>query len=219
MQAEQIVLLVVPAYMKSLILCIALIPLSVCGQDHLLLLGNNSPICLTTSDSVHILRTDTLPDTLTHYTAIFIFSNARSELTSSEIEALLQYTASGGGLYCGADNLPLQQEFNQVTKRMFEKEAWGNFSSRRAEVGEQSFLRALSSDSLDAGETTVAVPLDVNMRVEAWVDDQPLITSCRYGKGTMIFDGGYSRFYCPVSDENRLTLRLIINYLSSDHPD
>jgi len=38
--------------------------------------------------------------------------------------------------------------------------------------------------------------LDYRLKVEAWLNDQPLILSGNYKKGRIIIDGGYSRFYC-----------------------
>ena len=69
---------------------------------------------------------------------------------------------------------------------------------------------------LPAGKTTSAFPLDYRLKVEAWVSDQALILSGNIGKGRIIIDGGYSRFYCENTNELSVEmLSRFITYLNS----
>ena len=138
---------------------------------------------------------DKLPDSLQQYPYILIFSTSKSALSRSDIGALLGYVNDGGGLYVGADNFPMNAEFNQISAVLMNKVSWGDFRSTNAYVDQKSFLRELEQDSLSAGRTISAVPLDASLTVHMWVDDQPLVTSIKIGKGIILFDGGYSRFY------------------------
>ena len=56
-------------------------------------------------------------------------------------------------------------------------------------------------ETIPAGRSTVAFPMDYRLRVEAWVADQPLILSGELDAGKVIIDGGYSRFYCDQRSE------------------
>ena len=42
--------------------------------------------------------------------------------------------------------------------------------------------------------------MDYRLKVEVWLDDQPLIQSGEIGLGKIVIDGGYSRFYCANHD-------------------
>ena len=71
--------------------------------------------------------------------------------------------------------------------------------------------------SVPAGTTTVAFPLDYRLKVEAWINDEPLILSGESYKGKIIIDGGYSRFYCNIDKEgkNSFMLNQFIDFLTS----
>lgn len=187
------------------------------AQDSVLVIGNYTNVCFDGMERVKFIEQNELPTHLDSFQAILIFSNAQSNLLKEEIEHLLCYVENGGGLYCGAENLPFQTEFNSITTMLFEKTAWGNFSSSLAEVAENGFLNVIDSTRLNAGNTTVAVPLDFKMNVELWIDDQPLMTSLVLGRGRIVFDGGYSRFYCPIHEQSKAILKEVIRFLSN-HP-
>lgn len=205
--------------MRSFLLFTVLLLTTSLQAQHILLIGNNAGICLDSASSLDLVRSNELVQPLEQFDAVLLFSNARSQLNDHSVDQLLTYVSNGGGLYCGADNPPLQDEFNQVTNQIFAREAWGEFSNRRAEISEKSFLKCTLEDTLDAGHTTTAIPLDARMHVEAWVEDQPLIASYHFGKGIIVFDGGYSRFYCPIAEANLKVLGAIISFLSSNHTD
>lgn len=145
-----------------------------------------------------------------------VFSNSISNFDERDIERITDYVQQGGGLYLGADNWPLQSEANQMTRALYSKESYGEFNERTAEVNATSGNLNLNElTTIPAGESTVAFPLDPRLTVEAWVKDEPLILSGRLGKGRIIIDGGYSRFYCAnrseISDELLFT---ILSFLS-----
>src|SRR5690606_360278 len=93
-------------------------------------------------------------------------------------------------------------ESNQLTQELYKKESYGEYDKVTANTSSQKGNLQLNTISeIPAGETTVAFPLDYRLTVEAWIDDQPFILSGNYGKGRIIIDGGYSRFYCGYRDK------------------
>ncbi len=160
----------------------------------ILLIGNHTTICI---EDEKIIREDNLPKSLSNYKVVFIFSNSTSTLSDSDVDRLIDFAESGGGVYLGAENWPLQAESNQMTKKIYLKESFGDYQVNDAEIATNNGNLALDSlKKVPAGRTTVAFPMDYRLRVEAWVDDQPLILSGSIEKGRVIIDGGYSRFYC-----------------------
>lgn len=187
-------------------------------QVNILFVGNHKEICFT-KDSVEITKAKKLPKDLTIFKSILIFSNAESCFSSSDLVRLEKYLNDGGGVYCGADNWPLLAESQQITMNLYAKECWGNFNVDTTSVKSEKASNQLfsPSDSFPAGKTTVAFPMDYRLRVEVWLDDQPFILTGDYGKGKIVIDCGYSRFYCDVMDETRNgILESIIGYLSSE---
>jgi hypothetical protein len=203
--------------MKSLLLFFTLIScFPLYGKNKVLFLGNYDNICFH-HDSIELVKTKDLPVDLCIYSVILLFSNAESLLTAEGIEVIKKFITAGGGVYCGADNWPLQAESNQVTMALFSKECWGNFDCKTTQVIRYPFHSQLFSDMdfFPAGTTTTSFPLDYRLKVEVWQDDHPLILSGELGKGKIIIDGGYSRFYCPPSErKNKEILSQIIFFLS-----
>jgi len=185
------------------------------AQNRLLYLGNSAPILVSDDSSNITERLNDLPSSLEKYDAIFLFSGAVSILSNSQIDDVLSFVSEGKGLYCGADNAPLVEEFNLISNQILNKRAWGNFNNSNAVLADQSFLTSIGIDSIYAGETTVAIPLDVRVKVEAWAGDEPIITSLSFGRGRIVFDGGYSRFHKMTKMENMDVFESIINYLVS----
>lgn len=142
-----------------------------------------------------------LPDTLDSFHVICFFSNSTSSLTEDELNRVEAFVRSGGGLYLGAENWPLQAESNQLTKKLYLKESFGEYHAEVAEIEQQSGNLGIQRETIPAGRSTVAFPMDYRLRVEAWVADQPLILSGKVDQGRVIIDGGYSRFYCDQRSE------------------
>lgn len=171
------------------------------AQNSSIVMGNHE--ALTLPDSSSFFRVDHLPDRLDTLCCVFLFSNAQSTLKDAEVDSLIHFVQQGGGLYVGAENWPLQSESRLITQRIYGKESFGLYNDSRAEYA-STHDGLLSLDELEyipAGNSTVAFPLDPRLRVEAWVNDQPLILSGFISRGRIIIDGGYSRFY----SENRCT--------------
>ena len=195
------------------VLFILMIAFNSISQDkEILVLGNYTSLCL--NDSTYQMSNN-LPKSLDSIDIIMLFSSSTSNLKTDDIERIEQFILDGGGLYSGADNWPLQAESNQVTFQLYKKESFGNYEQDLAALNTQGDLKFSEYDSIPAGETTTAFPLDYRLKVEAWVQDQPLISSGHLGKGKIIIDGGYSRFYCirrdSITDE---LLNQIIEFLS-----
>lgn len=204
--------LIVISAMKVILLLITLyFCISSMGQERVLFTGNTSSICYTSNDPIVVFSTE-LPDSLLQFDAIFIFSTARSSLSKVQIEQLIDYLNHGKGLYLGSENWPLQAESNQLTDIFYTKRSWGNFTEKKATVADSGILSGF--DSIQAGTSTVAFPLDYRLRVEAWVKDEPLILSGEQYGGKIILDGGYSRFYCALkNEESELILSRMIEFL------
>lgn len=165
----------------------------------MLMIGNTKNLCYKEYFSA---ISDSLPADLNQFDAIFIFSNSTSQLKESDIKRILNFIEEGGGLYSGAENWPLQAESKQITSTIYRKESYGEYDKTVANTSKQSGNLQLNTIiEIPAGETTVAFPLDYRLTVEAWIDDQPFILSGNYGKGRIIIDGGYSRFYCEYRDK------------------
>ncbi len=162
-------------------------------------MGNVERLCLPDSQLIIL---DTLPDSLDSFNTIFLFSNSTSFLSSDDVIKIDSFVVSGGGLYNGSDNWPLQAEANQITQKLYRKESFGNYEEAVAKSGEAGNLDLEELDTIPAGKTTSAFPMDYRLKVEAWVADQPLILSGHHGKGRIVIDTGYSRYYCDMRDEN-----------------
>lgn len=183
------------------------------AQDkQVLLLGNLRSLCLE-EDSL-FSSASSLPDTLDSFRVICFFSNSTSSLTDDEVSRVEAFVRAGGGLYLGAENWPLQAESNQLTKKLYLKESFGEYNSDVAEIEQKSGNLRLERETIPAGKSTVAFPMDYRLRVEAWVADQPLILSGDLDQGKIIIDGGYSRFYCDQrSDATDELWQAIMTYL------
>lgn len=154
---------------------------------------------------------------LDSFNTIYFFSNATSNLSDADIESIENFIVEGGGLYMGADNWPLQAETNQITRQFYQKEAFGNYSSDVAQTNVKGNLKLSEMDTVPAGTTTSAFPLDYRLTVEAWVEDQPLILTGTYGNGHLVIDTGYSRFYCDQrNDKTDLLLLRIKEFLRKE---
>ena len=199
---------------RFLILYSLLLSTTLFSQNKILFIGNISQICFEDTNSMIELSSD-LPDTLSSYSAIFLFSSAQSILNEKKVEQLLQFLNGGNGLYLGSENWPLQAESNVMTNLLFSKNAWGDFNEPNAQLAEKGIFK--ESASIPAGTSTVAFPLDYRLKVEAWVNDEPLILSGEYYKGKIIIDGGYSRFYCNIEKggNNNFMLNQFIDFLTT----
>ncbi|MBL1279918.1 MAG: hypothetical protein COA33_006585 [Fluviicola sp.] len=168
---------------------------SLFAQDDKLVLGNCKNLCLF-EDSTFVIK-DSLPAELDSYKSIYIFSNSFSILSTNQTNTIHQFVLDGGGLYLGAENWPLQAESNQLTKLIYNKEAYGEYQADSVESKSKNVnLKLNELEDVPPGNSTIAFPLDYRLKVEAWIEDQPLILSGKVGKGRIIIDGGYSRFYC-----------------------
>lgn len=174
---------------------------SVLSISQNLLAGNIQELCI--SQNHQFIISESLPENISEFSVIYLFSNATSVLTMTDCEVLIDYVEKGGGLYLGGENWPLQSEFNQMTSALYNKESYGNFSKALAEAKKnEGNLHLEQLDIIPAGTSTTAFPLDYRLTVEAWVEDQPLILSGKIGQGRIVLDGGYSRFYCKGWNDN-----------------
>lgn len=202
--------------MKIAVLILFFAPLFSISQngERALVMGNLNRVCLP--DSTLIIK-DQLPDTLHTFNTIFLFSNATSFLSSEDVIRIDSFIAQGGGLYNGADNWPLQAEANQITQKLYKKESFGYYTEDLAVSNNEGNLALSELDTIPAGTSTAAFPMDYRLRVEAWIADQPLILSGEHGKGRIVIDTGYSRFYCDMRDENTdLVFEKVFKYLRGE---
>lgn len=197
--------------MKCWLLIFMLIPFVSFSQDKILFVGNTQHICIDSLLPSAIVSQE-FPEDLAPYGIIFIFSNARSVLSRDDETRLFEFLKEGNGLYLGAENWPLQAESNQLTEALFTKRAWGHFESAIATADSTGLLKHMMT--FPAGNTTVAFPLDYRLKVDAWVNDEPLILSGEVHSGRLVIDGGYSRFYCSgYQDRNKEIMKCFVDYL------
>jgi hypothetical protein len=164
-----------------------------------LVLGNTSRLCLPDTS---LVISDSLPHDLSTFRSIYLFSSASNTLSEPDVDRILTFLNNGGGLYTGGDNWPLQAESNQITHKIYKKESFGSYSENIARGATEGNLKLQELESIPAGRTTAAFPMDYRLRVEAWIADQPLIQSGNYHAGRIVIDMGYSRFYCELKDKN-----------------
>ncbi|HIP31719.1 MAG TPA: hypothetical protein EYG86_03055 [Crocinitomicaceae bacterium] len=181
------------------------------SQNNILVLGNYSHICFF--DDSSYLAVQKLPEELSSFRSILIFSTSTSILSKKDALRIKSYVEVGGSLYLGAENWPLQAESIQLTNLLYSKELYGEYHEQRANVASKnSNLKMYETQEVSAGISTVAFPLDHRLKVEAWVNDQPLILSGEYEQGKVVIDGGYSRFYCENIEILSITLFSKINH-------
>lgn len=197
--------------MKFVVLIFLFFSTTVLSQEEVLFVGNTAHIC--TDSLLPSVRTSAeLPEDLNPYGVIFIFSNAQSVLSGDDQIRLFEFLRRGNGLYLGSENWPLQAESNQLTETLYTKRSWGNFDNTLATADSTGLLKDMVS--IPAGNTTVAFPLDYRLKVEAWVNDEPLILSGKVYEGRLIIDGGYSRFYCSAfQEENKKIMKCFLDFL------
>ncbi len=201
--------------MKFILLTLLFIAFKSHSQQDILIIGNYTNICSAALPSSQLA--DALPDDLTSFRTIFLFSSASSRFTTHEIEQLIQFIEQGGGLYIGSENWPLQEEAHQMTQRLYTRESYGNFKEKNADSAERGNLNLKDLNYIPAGESTVAFPMDYRLTVEAWIEDQPLILSGYIEKGRVIVDGGYSRFYCEnMTTESKLLFTYFLKFLMEE---
>lgn len=182
------------------------------------MIGNINKMCEFTDSS--IIKLDTFPMNLEEFEAIMIFSNSTSSIREDQLDQLITFLKKGGGLYIGADNSPLHAEANQVMRKLYNKESYGSFNVSLAEVSECSgYLKLKDIDSVPAGRTTVAFPMDYRLSVDLWVMDAPLLLSGSYDSGRIVVDGGYSRFYCEQNNDrsDQVWLKIITFLLKEEN--
>ena len=182
------------------------------SQTTVLLLGNSDKICTRENSTIRFEYNNILPDSISKFSAIMIFSGANSALKLSDLDRLAHYVKNGNGLYIGCENWPLQAESNQLTNYFFQKEFWGNNTMVVAESTKNE-KGLIESEYLNAGQSTVQFPMDSRLKVEAWVNDEPLILSTEYFGGQLLLDGGYSRFYCLDQKEKNAIWESLLEYL------
>lgn len=177
------------------------------SQSKILFVGNINSICLD-FDSIKIIKENKLPINLSEFRSIFIFSGAESIFSGEDVIRLKEFIERGGGIYCGADNWPLQAESRQLTMAFYSKESWGNFEEKTGNIQTEKTTNQLfeKTNSFPSGSSTVSFPLDYRLKVEIWKEDQPLIQSGNFGLGKIIIDGGYSRFYCETVDIEKIKI-------------
>lgn len=182
------------------------------GQN-ILIVGNYEPLCLP----IHGDSTNSFSDSLNllNYEGVFIFSTANSTFSDSDISRIKAYLEQGGSIYIGADNWPLNSELDQISDHLYKKRSFGNYEVVNASSeNTHGNLRLNELDTLPAGKSTRAFPLDPRLKVEAWVNDEPLIQSGFVGKGRIVIDGGYSRYYCQHANEKSdLIFERILEFL------
>jgi hypothetical protein len=181
------------------------------SQEQILLLGNTKQLCFTDS-TIQFFSAETLPEGITKFQAIMVFSSAHSRLTSTNLDHIIQFVNDGGSLYIGSENWPLQAEGSALTERLYTKSVWTAPESTKKDISNTGIFREIKH--FPPGSTPVVFPMDFQLQVEVWYNDEPLILSGKLGKGKLLIDGGYSRFYCNSMGEfENDVLNVVLNFL------
>ena len=176
------------------------------------MLGNTKQLCLTDTN-IRFISSDKLPESLAEFDAIMVFSSAHSRLSSNDIDQILLFLTRGGGLYIGSENWPLQSEGRLLTERIYSKSAWAAKENLKVDIGNVGIFREVSA--FPPGLTPVVFPLDFQLHVEVWYNDEPLILTGKVGSGKILIDGGYSRFYCQSLGKLEYeVLKIVLDYLT-----
>jgi hypothetical protein len=199
--------------MKLYSLLIGLLISNLCwSQEKILLLGNTKQLCLTDSNS-QFMSCEKIPERLAEFDAIMVFSSAHSKLSSYDIDQIILFLTDGGGLYIGSENWPLQSEGRLLTERIYSKSAWASTENTRTAISNNGLFSDVRE--FPPGLTPVVFPLDYQLNVEVWYNDEPLILTGKIGSGKILIDGGYSRFYCQsLGKQENEVLKIVLDYLT-----
>lgn len=180
------------------------------AQDTILVLGRDSifpqmvdyPAVFIPSFSEEIVKNTPI---------IVVISSVQSSLSDEDVELLYNFVFHGGSMYIAAENEPFTSEANQLTQRFFFKQFHGEIRDTLTETAIPCSSNGLFRNvkNVDAGKTVISFPLDYRLKVELWVDDNPLIMSAQVGEGRVILDGGYSRFNSSRFNLNENLLPLL----------
>jgi hypothetical protein len=141
---------------------------------------------------------------------LLIFSTGNSRLSEEEQNLIVDFVNEGGSLYLGAENFPFNEECNQLSERFLQLKGYGNFVSDSLMFSVDNSLDLIEKPNFESGISTICFPMDFRTKVIAWSNDNPIIISAEYGKGKIILDGGYSRFYSP---ENHVFFDQLLDFL------
>jgi hypothetical protein len=141
---------------------------------------------------------------------LLIFSTGNSRLSEEEQNLIVDFVTEGGSLYLGAENFPFNEECNQLSERFLQLKGYGNFVSDSLMFSADNSLDLIGKPNFESGISTISFPMDFRTKVIAWSNDNPIIISAEFGKGKIILDGGYSRFY---NEENRMFFEIILTFL------
>jgi hypothetical protein len=181
------------------------------SQEHILLLGNTKQLCFSDS-TIQFVFAETLPKETSAFRTIMVFSSAHSRISSTDIDHILEFVNAGGGLYIGSENWPLQAEGSALTERLYTKSVWTAPESTKKEISNNGIFREI--ENFPPGSTPVVFPMDFQLHVEVWYNDEPLILSGKLGKGKLLIDGGYSRFYCnSLGELENDVLNVVLDFL------
>ncbi len=179
------------------------------GQD-VLVYGNNQ-INLQDDLIINAKRIDSITQNkLDSCSILVIFSTANSRLGEVEQNIILDFVNAGGSLYLGAENFPFNEECNQLSEKFLQLKGYGNFDNDSLKFSPNNFLDLSEQSNVESGISTICFPMDFRTKVIAWSNDNPIIISARFGKGKIILDGGYSRFY---EIENQVFFNQLIAFL------
>jgi hypothetical protein len=178
-------------------------------KDSILVFGNRHSICHLT----RVKYLDSIAE-LKHYEhkPFYIFSTINT-ITENDIAVIKAHLEKGGNLYIGLDNWPQQKEGIEILASWFQIDFF--------DEGKKGLLKKGNGvlngpDSINSYvQSNGYFSIQPNFKIEYWSNDCPVIMSSMLGKGKLIIDAGYVRFFCEnISDEDTILLKEIIRYLS-----
>lgn len=155
------------------------------AQKKILFYGNYQAVELGINGFDKI-KCSSLPTDLDGFEGIFIFSQAHSTWTEADLNRLILHIENGAALYLGADDWPLQAEANVLTSLLYNL----RFYPERAST---SFHE--NGNEINNTNSQAFLPIHPQLQNMEWLNDHPVLLRGQLGKGKIVIDCRYARFY------------------------
>ena len=118
---------------------------------------------------------------------LLMVSSSKNGLQDQDVKLLEDFVKSGGLLYLGNDNWPFIEESNFLLTK------WFGIALYELETNRES--KVLRTEQYDAYlQSNSYIPVHHQLEVLTWFADQPLVVKGKIGLGSVIIDGGFSRY-------------------------
>lgn len=176
--------------------------------DTVIVYGNHQPICHL-KNCIYI---DSISKIKFYAGKTFYILSTLQTISEKEVALIKNHLQLGGNLYIGLDNWPHQKEGVVILSSWFQIHFYDEEKKGHLKKG---YGVLNGPDSINSYvQSNGYFSIHPNFKIEYWSNDCPVIMSAQHGKGRMIIDGGYVRFFCEnISKEDAILLNEIIQYL------